>query len=112
MEHTVLICHMWNARRKARNVAEVEAYYLLRSIEPQVLRGGPLSEKKGVFWIAIPQDGLNKAKKWFHRLGYTQLIDVPIVVPDNELPPESTKINGTWRVNSLEKTILQTHTCL
>jgi len=65
-------------------VAEVEAFNLLRDLDPQILTGGPLSEKKGVFWICIPEISLSAAQQRFHRLGYTQSVDLPIVVPEAE----------------------------
>jgi len=86
MEQIVLICHLWNARRKAREVAEAEMVGLLRDLDPQLLKGGPLSEKKGVFWIAIPLGSIDSAQKRLDRLGYTQFVDVPVLVPEGELP--------------------------
>ncbi len=91
MEQTVFIFHLWNARRKSRVIAEVEAYYLLRDLEPQILQGGPLSEKKGVFWIALPKNSIGKAKARLDRLGYTQCVEIPVVVPESELPPNPQK---------------------
>lgn len=76
---------MWNARIKARRVAEVEAFNLLRDLDPQILKGGPLSEKKGVFWISIPKVSLSIARQRFHRLGYTQSVEMPLIVPETEL---------------------------
>jgi SAM-dependent methyltransferase len=88
----VLIFHLWNARIKARKVAEAEAFYLLRDLQPQILKGGPLSEKKGIFWIAIPEDGLTSAVRRFERLGYTRAVDLPSVVPEGALPGNYTEL--------------------
>ncbi len=76
MGRIVLVCRMWNARRKARRVAETEVYHLLRDLDPEVLPGGPLSGQKGVFWVGIPAENLKVATERFPRLGYTQTIDV------------------------------------
>jgi SAM-dependent methyltransferase len=91
MTQVVLVFHMWNARRKARQVAEAETCQLLRDLNPQVLAGGPLSEVKGIFWIAIPQENLEIARTRFPRLGYTQFVDMPMVVPDGELPADPSR---------------------
>jgi SAM-dependent methyltransferase len=91
MRTVVLIFHLWNARRKARKVAEAEAFQLLRDLNPQVLRGGPLSEMKGVFWIGVPAEAMDLAKARFPRLGYTQSVDIPLVVQGSELPTEVAK---------------------
>jgi hypothetical protein len=94
MAQVVLIFHMWNARRKARRVAEAEAFQLLRDLNPQVLTGGPLSEVKGVFWIGIPRDAVETARNRFPRLGYTQSVDMPVVVPEGELPADPSRAAG------------------
>jgi SAM-dependent methyltransferase len=86
MEQTVLICQLWKARLKAREVAEAEMVGLLRDLRPQVLKGGPWSEKKGVFWIGIPLDNLDSAQSRLVRLGYTRVVDVPVEVSEGELP--------------------------
>lgn len=86
MEPIVLICQMWNARRKARRVAEAEVYHLLRDLGPQVLTGGPLAEKKGVFWVSLPAETLDTARLRFPRLGYTQCIDIPLAGPASGSP--------------------------
>lgn len=102
MEQAVLICHIFTARRKARKVAEAEVFYLLHDLDPQILGGGPLSEEKGVFWITIPYGALPKAKRRFHRLGYTQKIDIPIAVQGHQLSPDLKKFKSAgefirWR---------------
>lgn len=86
MDQIVLIFHLWNARNKARRVAETEASNLLWDLNPQVLPGGPLSEKRGVFWISVPDKFLTEAVKRFPRLGYTQQIDMVSSMPEKELP--------------------------
>ncbi len=82
-QQAVLIFHLWNARRKARPVAQAEAVNLLRGLEPQVLPGGPLSEKGGVFWIAIPERAIPQAIPRLTRLGYTQAVDRVVEVTEN-----------------------------
>jgi adenine-specific DNA methylase len=86
MNQLVLIFHLWNARNKARKVAEIEARNLLRGLNPEVLRGGPLSEQKGVFWVAIPENFLSQVPKRLHKLGYTRAVDFAQFVPDDSLP--------------------------
>lgn len=97
MEQIVLICRMWNARRKARQVAEAEVTQLLRGLNPEVLPGGPLSEVKGVFWVGIPAGNLGVARERFPRLGYTQTIDVP--QPVDEASPAAGEMGAfvRWR---------------
>jgi adenine-specific DNA methylase len=82
----MLIFHLWNARNKARKVAEIEARNLLRGLNPQVLKGGPLSEQRGVFWIGIPENALSHAQKRLNRLGYTRAVDLVQLMPEDTLP--------------------------
>jgi adenine-specific DNA methylase len=86
MNQVVLIFHLWNARNKARKVAEIEARNLLRGLNPQVLKGGPLSEQRGVFWIGIPENALSYAQKRLDRLGYSRAIDLVQLIPEDRLP--------------------------
>ncbi len=86
----VLIFHLWNARRKARRVAQAEAVNLLRGLDPQVLPGGPLSERGGVFWIAIPERAIPQAIPRLTGLGYTQAVDHVVEVTD-DLPANPKK---------------------
>jgi SAM-dependent methyltransferase len=79
----VLIFHLWNARRKAKRVAQVEAVNLLRGLDPQVLPGGPLSERGGVFWIAIPERAISQAIPRLTRLGYTHAVDRVVEITEN-----------------------------
>jgi SAM-dependent methyltransferase len=55
-------------------------------LNPQVLKGGPLSEQSGVFWIGIPENALSHAQKRLHRLGYTRAVDLVQLVPEDTLP--------------------------
>lgn len=74
--HTVLICHLRPARRKARHAAVAEALGLLRDLDPVALAGGPLAERGGLFWLALPPGALPSALARLPRLGYTRAVDL------------------------------------
>lgn len=76
METALLICTIREARRKARAAATAEALCLLRDLQPTAPYRGPLAERGGVFWIALPRDALDRAADRLPRLGYTQAVDV------------------------------------
>ncbi|MCS6910698.1 MAG: methyltransferase domain-containing protein [Anaerolineales bacterium] len=72
----LLICHLRPARRKARDVAVLEALCLLRDLQPVAPNSGPLAEQGGVFWIEIPGEHLEVALDRLPLLGYTIAVDV------------------------------------
>lgn len=75
MSEVLLIFHIRAARMKARQVAIAEALALLSEWSPSAPNGGPLGEQKGVFWIMLPEHGLEAAQERLPRLGYTWAVD-------------------------------------
>jgi SAM-dependent methyltransferase len=73
---TLLIFHIRPARLKARTAAMHEAAALLRPFAPKPQPGGPLSDQKGVFWLAIPSAHVEAAAIRLPRLGYAYAVDV------------------------------------
>lgn len=74
--HSVLVCHLRPARRRARHVAVTEALCLLGDLQPVALAGGPLSEQGGVFWLHLPAEALGPACERLPLLGYTRAVDL------------------------------------
>ena len=54
----------------------MEALCLLRDLYPAAPDSGPLAERGGVFWIALPAEALDTAVSRIPRLGYTWAVDV------------------------------------
>ncbi|MCK4352536.1 hypothetical protein KAW65_03920 [candidate division WOR-3 bacterium] len=73
---SIFVFYTRKARQKAVESSIVEALCLLRNLDASALRGGPLSEKRGVFWIAIPSEKLGLAINLLPRLGYTYTVDI------------------------------------
>ncbi len=73
---SVLIFHVWPARRKAIDVATTEALCLFNDLAPTAPRGGPLAEQRGLFWIELPSSAIEIARHRFAHLGYTAAIDL------------------------------------
>jgi len=71
-----LIMHLRRARLKAKVVAVVEALCLLQDLGVQALIGGPLAERVGVFWLALPKDHIKAALARLPHLGYVQAVDL------------------------------------
>src|SRR5437868_4790725 len=67
---------MRTGRRKARAAAVEEAVRILNDLGSELPLGGPLSEQKGVFWLDIPFDSLERASNRLKRLGYTYAVDL------------------------------------
>lgn len=85
MAEVLLVFHTRPARTKARAVAIAEALSLLGDLSPTAPVGGPLGEKKGAFWITIPEGCVGEAMRRFPRLGYTDVVDrVDEVADDDE----------------------------
>lgn len=76
MSGALLICHLRPARRKARAVAVAEALALLRDLGPSAPPVGPLAERGGVFWVALPAGAVATALPRLPRLGYTRAVDL------------------------------------
>jgi SAM-dependent methyltransferase len=74
-DETLLIFHIRSARLKAREAAIREAEALLNRFSPQRQSGGPLSERKGVFWLTVGADALDAIGERLPRLGYTHAVD-------------------------------------
>ena len=49
---------------------------LFRGVKPAAPRGGALSEKGGLFWLDIPDAGLEASRFLFPRLGYSTAVDL------------------------------------
>ncbi len=76
MTEVLLICHLHPARRKARAAATAEALCLLHDLGATAPGGGPLAERGGLFWIALPLDRLEQATARLPRLGYARAVDL------------------------------------
>jgi len=87
MDTALLIFHLREARRKARATGSAEALGLLRDLQATAPESGPLSERGGIFWIALPRDTLDQAVERLPRLGYTDTVDV--LEPTAERKPSS-----------------------
>ena len=106
VNEALLICHLRPARRKARAVAAAEALALLRDLGPSAPPVGPLAERGGVFWVALPAGALTAALPRLPRLGYARAVDLlePTDVRSGEretrgrAPAEPVRWRGgTWR---------------
>ncbi|HEY7295642.1 MAG TPA: hypothetical protein VH916_11410 [Dehalococcoidia bacterium] len=72
----LLICHLREARRRARAVAEAELLSLLEDLGGARLEGGPLAEQRGLFRVTMPASTFPAAVPRLSRLGYTDAVDV------------------------------------
>lgn len=75
MPETILIFHVRQARNKAKECAKAEALCLLGDLQVTALKGGPLADKGGVFWIQVPPSALEMVQGRLPRLGYTFAVD-------------------------------------
>jgi Methyltransferase domain len=82
VDRRLLVFHLRAARRRARPAAVAEAVALLGDLGVSAPAGGPLSERGGVFWIAVPERHLEAAAARLPRLGYTEAVD--LLVPDQD----------------------------
>jgi hypothetical protein len=76
MEAALLLFWIRSARRKARGPAAVEALRVLRDLPAMAPPGGPLSDRKGVFWVSVPAAAVKQAEARLPRLGYTSAVDL------------------------------------
>lgn len=90
MNDSMLVFYLRPARRKAREVATMEALSLLRDLDVVAPSGGPLSEQGGVFWISVPVAALETLIARLPRLGYTYAVDL--------LEPEVGELRSTGRL--------------
>jgi SAM-dependent methyltransferase len=72
---TCLIFHTRPARIRAKAAAEAEALSLLAGLHPRALTGGPFSDRRGTFWLALTADSIDAAEALLPRLGYTVAVD-------------------------------------
>ncbi len=75
LEETLLIFHLWPARRKARAVALAEVLSLLGDLQARASEKGPLAEQEGLFWVLLPSEHLEAARVRLPRIGYTAAVD-------------------------------------
>jgi hypothetical protein len=75
MAAATLIFYLRPVRRKALAAARTEALCLLRDLNPTAPPSGPLAERGGLFWIALPAEALDPAAARLPRLGYTIAVD-------------------------------------
>jgi SAM-dependent methyltransferase len=75
-----LVLHLRAARARARVAAVAEALALLQDLEASAPAGGPLADRGGVFWVALPERHLAAAVARLPRLGYATAVD--LVVPE------------------------------
>jgi len=77
-----LVFYLREARSKAAQAAKLEALYLLKSLKPELLKGGPLSDRGGVFWVRplAPSEDLRAID--YQRLGYSEAVDLLVPIPE------------------------------
>ncbi len=97
MDTALLICTIREARRKARVAATAEALCLLRDLKPAAPDRGPLAERGGVFWIALPRDAIDLAVDRLPRLGYTQAVDVLVDTAGARRPSGTNRVRWKQR---------------
>ena len=95
----VLVMYLRSARSKAKVVAIVEALCLLNDLNAQALIGGPLAEKAGVFWIALPKIYIESALVRLPHLGFVKAVDLLQLV-------ESRKQVDVEDTHSLDKKVI------
>jgi hypothetical protein len=78
-----LIFHLREARAKAVEAAKYEALALLKDFRPELLKGGPLSERGGVFWVRTPVAGTDLRRVDYGRLGYSVAADLVVPIPES-----------------------------
>lgn len=98
----MFIMYMRESRGKARVPAVMEALSLLGPFQPVALLGGPLSDKRGVLWVAVETRFTQSAIKLLPQLGYSYAVDRAILMDDLENPDDvlSQQLRTTsWRGN-------------
>ncbi len=93
----LLIFHIREARSKAVEAAKFEAMSVLKNLTPETLKGGPLSEKGGVFWLRTraPVSVLKEVNYW--RLGYSVATDLVVPISESnyrQKRPDMTRFRG------------------
>jgi SAM-dependent methyltransferase len=71
-----LICHIREARSKARAAASEELLCVFHGLGGEASQSGPLAEKGGVLWIDLPDGAVDEAESRCARLGYTRAVDI------------------------------------
>jgi hypothetical protein len=92
----LFLFYIRTSRQQARIAAIVEALHLLNGLPAVSLVGGPLADRRGVFWIAVPPEAAREAVRRFPRLGYTAAVDraVPLAA---ERPTADKSQKVRWR---------------
>jgi SAM-dependent methyltransferase len=72
----LLVMHRRTSREKARAVAAAEALQLLVGLDPQLVPGGPSSERRGTFWLTVPASRLPECQDRLPLLGYTEAVEL------------------------------------
>ena len=75
-EERLFVLRLRAARRRAREAAAAEAIALLRGLSPRLETGGPLSERGGVFRLAVDAAAVEEAVDRLQRLGYSDAVDL------------------------------------
>jgi SAM-dependent methyltransferase len=81
-DQQTLIFYLREARSKAAKAARLEALCVLKPLEAYLLRGGPLSDRGGVFWVSTNATEAALREIDYPRLGYSEAVD--LVVPIQE----------------------------
>src|SRR5262245_27743702 len=81
-DEKTLVVHLREARAKAAPAARLEAHCVLKPLQPELLRGGPLSDRGGVFWVRTraPADDVRAVD--YPRLGYSEAVDLLVPIPE------------------------------
>lgn len=74
--YSLLVCSLRPARQQAKVAAALEALSLLSNYAPRALLSGPVAEKKGMFWVAVPRENVDAARALLPRLGYTVSVEL------------------------------------
>ena len=69
------ICTVRPSRAKALGLARAEVAALMRDCDVVLPSGGPLSERRGVFWVDLEDDHAATLEERALRLGYTERIE-------------------------------------
>lgn len=84
VDWSLFILYLRKSRVKARVPAILEALSLLGPFQPIALLGGPLGDKRGVFWIAVEPQFTRFAINLFPRLGYSDAVDLAVLAEQVE----------------------------
>lgn len=92
---TTLVLRLRPSRVRARDAAVAEVVALLRDLGAHPASGGPLSEVRGVTWVAVPTANLEAAGRRLSRLGYTGSVD--LVRPREEVAGQPNATIVRWK---------------